>query len=174
MFYSKVLIVDIETSGLNPQEHSILSIGAVQLDENLSITQQKYWLVKPLSPYYYSQEALRINGFETFDFSQHEYAEHVIHKFHSIFGQQEAMPILCGWNVGFDQSFLKELYKIYKLQWPFDYHLLDLQSIARFRNDGMKTTLHSELKKHGKMLSHNALQDALDEAFLLQQYHSNN
>ena len=171
MFNNKFLVVDVETSGLDETIHSVLSIGACLLDTELNIINQQYWLVKPKNPYYYTEEALKINGFKkNEDFSRHEPISAVVQKFHSQFAQGSVIPIFAGWNPHFDARFTQDLYRITGLQWPFSYRYFDIQTLACFSSRGDKVTLHSELKKYNKKVSHNALQDCIDEAFLLNIY----
>lgn len=170
MFQRQILVFDFETSGLDETIHSPLSLGCYLMDKNLKMTDQKYYLIKPREPFHYTQEALNINGFKNSKFSAHVDGNKVVQHFHCNYGQKQDLPLLAGWNVHFDIKFLKGMYERANLAWPFGYRALDVQSIACWLNGGEQTSLHKELKRYNKHITHNALQDAEDTAFLLREY----
>lgn len=57
----KYLVIDTETGGMTP-DHAILTIAAVSLDENLSITNRKYNYILDHLDKLVEQDALNVNG----------------------------------------------------------------------------------------------------------------
>lgn len=153
------LAVDLETTGLDPSRNSIIEIGAVPLDAQLQrridaesfhtyvqpwpdaeITQQaiavnkQYWVNKPESEEYKNARTYRA----AWDLFLGYVYKH--------YGQDARFVVLVGWNVSFDEGFLKRLcvwsnmnerVVIYdddlkKFKWPFHWHKIDLLSICRY------------------------------------------
>ncbi len=125
----KVIVVDLEMSGLTPGTHGILSIGAVRLT-----TDDEYYSELRLEPMQtFNPKALEINGFseqECFDQSKLGQKEGVkcfydwVEKQRKDFGGD--LAILAGHNVHCDMNFLKSV----KDSWPFKYRILDAHGFA--------------------------------------------
>lgn len=125
-----MLVVDIETSGINPIKNSILSIGAVNF-------------IKPEETFYdecyafdgaeITDEALSINGFtkeQATDKNKQSEAE-LVSKFNLWIKEQENDEIIiAGQNISFDYGFLKEAYKRAGMSFEISKRTVDLHSVA--------------------------------------------
>lgn len=135
---AKLLIIDTETGGLDPERHSIIQLGAVvwedgQLGESIEllICEMKLSL---------SDSAMAINRIPV----EKIYAEglmcvQAVEKFHEFLNRNfpEDQPIiLAGHNVGFDISFMKRLYKkahtFDLFEKTYSHRSLDTAGIVRF------------------------------------------
>jgi DNA polymerase III epsilon subunit-like protein len=133
-FPKDLLVLDLETTGRDPELHSTIEIGAVLLDKN-TLEEIRAWsaLIK-------QQEG---NSFEPRSMAQHGRSFHqidnrgldpkeAVQQFFDVFG---ADYILTGWNIGFDVEFFRELLRRTGFSDRFhliDYHRLDIWSIAQF------------------------------------------
>lgn len=121
-----MIIVDIETTGIDPKKHSIVSIGAVDLDNPENYF---YGECKPRENALIDEVAIKINGFnqERINNIQKTCKELLIEFL------EWSKPIknktIGGYNVHFDYNFLVEHLKLYNLDVPFMYRLVDLHSI---------------------------------------------
>lgn len=171
MFARKILVLDMEMTGLKVHIHSALSLGICLLDETLEIIDSEYFLIQPKVPLIYTKRALSINKFKKDELSNHPPISQVVQQFHARFVQKyEQVPLLAGWNVNHDIDFLKDLYDLGNIVYPFSHRVLDVQSVSCFLNQGEDVTFHKELLKYGREVTHNALNDAQDTVFLLKEY----
>lgn len=124
-----MIAVDVETSGINPEYNSILSIGAVDManPENTFYGECRAWEGAIVEP-----QALRINGFTeegVSDPSKMTEAE-LVDKFADWSKATERNPIMCGMNVSFDRDFIKAACQRAKFRSPYGYRTLDVHSVA--------------------------------------------
>lgn len=122
------IVVDVETSGLIPGKHQIVSIGAV-----CSKTNETFYGECRIYEYdEYSQSALDINGFtiEQINDTSKMTPYQLYQKF--IKWCNGRSNLLAGHNIGsFDIQFLKTLCNRTKSKkWPFKYQYLDTHSLA--------------------------------------------
>lgn len=124
MPFGNLAIVDAETSGLNPQIHGLLSLGAVDYNtgdefyEECALSSNKM----------YTDEALSINGFKSDKIKQGQSSVELILKFET-WRKARDIEILGGENPGFDIGFLKAAYATAGLDWPFHHRSVDIHSI---------------------------------------------
>jgi DNA polymerase III epsilon subunit-like protein len=124
----KIIVVDVETSGVDTSKHGLLSIGAVKL-------------TKPEASFYtecqldldreYDEGALKINGFTPEDcHNQNRITELQavtdFYKWAEKFRVGGETLIFAGQNPDFDAGFLRRK----KNSWPFRRRYLDLHSVA--------------------------------------------
>lgn len=134
---SKYLALDLETSGLDPATSDILELAAVPLDERLEPVGKGFeMLVRPAREV--STKACEINGHwwaieqKGEEWENAHQPVHAWEWFHGWLTKQFHKPewiVLVGWNVGFDQRHLRELYDRVAecgTKWPFHYHIVDL------------------------------------------------
>jgi DNA polymerase-3 subunit epsilon len=181
MINAKIVIIDVETGGLNPVEHSILSLGAVILNEGEIV--DKFLATVKEPEVSVTDSALKVNGFtkEKIEKEGHEPSK-VIMEFESFLLRNdfsEDKIVLAGHNVGFDVSFLKRLYGFTssKFEKRFSHRCLDTQTGALLlkyagRISTEATSLDALCSAFGirgraKGSAHNALQDAELTAELL-------
>lgn len=136
-----MIIIDIETTGLNYWENGILSIGALCFDNP---EKQFYGECKLDEDDVITEEALKINGFsiEEIKSEKKQTQKELIKGFFEWLEKQD-IRILAGHNVGFfDLNFIKTKAKKYNLNIKTRYRSLDLCSVAQ--------TIY--FKIHGKFL----------------------
>ncbi len=122
-----MIIVDVETTGLNPLKNSIVSIGAVDFENpaNFFYEECRIWKGAQIS-----EEALHINGFTRAQVQdpRRKSLEDLMKAFLA-WATNASDPTLAGANVYFDLSFLKVSAQRYTLEWIFSYRTIELQSL---------------------------------------------
>jgi len=181
MINAKLLVVDVETGGLDPSEHSILSLGAVVLDEGEVVDKFLATIKEP--NFLATEPALKINGFtkERIEKEGHN-PEEVVLEFESFILRNDFDDdkiVLAGHNVNFDIGFIKRLYSFTKQSYEsrFSHRVLDTQTAALLlKYAGRITTEATSLdalcacfgiKGRKKGTPHTALEDAELTAELL-------
>lgn len=166
-----MIAVDVETSGIDPRTHSILSIGAVDManPDNRFYGECNVWPGAAIE-----QEALDVNGFTREQIaaqplSECELTKNFIEWVKGIEGQ-EAKPIMCGQNVGFDRDFVRYASERCGNKSPFNYRVVDIHSVAWFyiSMNGVKPPMNLSLNRIMEMTGagrepdpHNALTGAM-------------
>ncbi len=125
-----MIIVDMESSGLDPLTHSLLSIGAVNFS-NPSETfygECRVWNGAHIDP-----AALAINGFSTAEATdpQKQGDKELIASFLD-WAQRFEERTIAGQNPSADRDFLRAAAHRYHFNWPFACRTIDLHSIAYF------------------------------------------
>jgi len=150
-----IISLDIETTGLDPNRHQILSIGACTLDGGIQFYREVIHEEVTLT-----MGAMRVNKLVPWEFqkgdSWHNIQRDLIETFKIVDGDK-----LLGWNVGsFDRIFLK---KIWEGLFPFHYRSVDLNSICEFLGKDAKGFKKLGMDKLGHigLNLHHALYDAL-------------
>lgn len=128
MLSKDILVIDVETTGINPSVDTIVQLAALILDkDNLEICHEFSSFIRPESSI--SENAKATHGLDENALRNAENSCDVLLKF-----QNFAPPtvLLAGHNVSFDVNFLKKAYTRCNLSFPFDYHTIDIWSIAFF------------------------------------------
>lgn len=128
-----MISLDLETSGLIPNRHQILSIGAVHAESNREFYAECYLLPNRD----FQDKALEINGItedQLNDVTKPSLYE-IVRQFY--LWVETTVPknerLLLGQNIGqFDVQHLKPEYEYLGLPWQFGYHYCDLNSIGVF------------------------------------------
>lgn len=123
-----MIALDVESTGTNPEEHSMLAIGAVDMDNpaNQFYDECRIWDGARIE-----DAALAINGFtedEAKDPSKKTEAELVAAFFAWADGVGERT--LAAQNVSFDHGFLMAAAKRAGIEFPFAKRTIDLHSVA--------------------------------------------
>lgn len=124
-----MLVVDVEASGTNPQKHSMVSIGALDLahPENRFYGECRIW-----DGAHVMDEALAVCGFsreEITDPSKPTESE-LVHEF-LLWSDKLEERTLAGQNVSFDRDFLKYASeRAGHTDWPFAYRTIDTHTLA--------------------------------------------
>ena len=111
----EILIIDTETSGVNPQVHSILSLGVTPLvgefEEHFFISEPEV-IADPRS--------MAIHGISLDWLSENgESPALVCERFERAVNHQgTSSVILAGHNIAFDIAFMKRLYRVANRAWP--------------------------------------------------------
>lgn len=164
---ARIVSVDVETSGPNPADYDMLSIGACTLIE----PRQKFYIeLKPVSMRF-TDEALRVHGLDLGELQRKgEKPADALEKLRSWLAEAipfASQPLFLGFNAPFDWMFVNDYFIHYLGENPFGHSALDIKSFymgaARvpWSSTSMKNLSLIELK-------HNALQDACDQANLFE------
>jgi DNA polymerase III epsilon subunit family exonuclease len=128
MLARPLLLIDVETTGLNPAVDCIVQISACVLSrKDLSVEKVFTSLVHPTTPV--SDRARAVHGLTDAQLRDAPALKDVLEEFDAFVPQN---IILAGHNVSFDVSFLRAAYVSVGKAYDFDYHLLDVWSIAFF------------------------------------------
>lgn len=171
-----MIVIDIESSGMDPQKSSLLSVGAVDLDNPEN---RFYEECRVFEGAHIEDEALKVNGFtkEQATDSQKQTDGEVVEKF-LVWLKTCKEWTLAGQNTSFDRDFMMHTAHRYHINWPLAHRTIDLHSIAYahmigrgfaipLKNNHSALNLDAILKYTGinfERKQHNALEDALLEA----------
>ena len=111
----KVLVIDTETSGLDPLVHSVLSIGITPLIGDL---EEEYFVFE--SEIISDARSMAIHGIDLNWLSTHGQSPlSVCERFeHALSLLETDSILLAGHNISFDISFMKRLYRVANRPWP--------------------------------------------------------
>lgn len=137
---NRLLFLDTETGGLDPQKHSLLSIGIVVWEEDVgALFSDEYYIHS--DPYIVTKSAARINHF---DESSHQVRaikpnvviEKILEIKKQYFNNYTAIP-LAGHNIVFDVQFVKQLFLSCGRSYEktFSHRLVDTYSIIKYLAD---------------------------------------
>lgn len=129
----KVLFIDTETGGLDPLEHSLLSIGLVVWQEGEIIDQEEIFILDQIIKF--TPQSLKINKMNFKEFInkaiEPSLAIKQIHKFCSRNFEDNIPITLGGHNVNFDIGFLKKLLEK-DYQKLFSHRSIDTSAILKY------------------------------------------
>lgn len=132
---SKILWIDTETGGLDPQNHSLLSVAFVVTDENMEVTDSYEWFIKHKT-YSVTAGALAINGISILEHDRNaQEQKEVISEMKEFLKKHfnDDKPHIGGHNVKFDLDFMNTfLYKNkeYMYKW-FSHRTVDTCVLLR-------------------------------------------
>lgn len=171
-----MIVVDLETTGLDSSENSIASIGAVDFTRPSRVF---YKECKIPDDSKISKEALEVTGFtiESLRDEKKPSVESIVRDFRD-WCNSANVRILAGENPWLDASFLRVAFNQYKIHWPFGHRLVDLHSISYAHHLQFGLPIPSNDNSNGFSLdqtleylglkprnsSHNSLNDAKLEA----------
>ncbi|MBI4059409.1 3'-5' exonuclease [Candidatus Microgenomates bacterium] len=122
-----LLFIDLEMSGLNPLIHEILEVGVLVVDgKTLGIKAEYEAKVKPEHIETADPLALRINGYKTENWKDAKPLKKILEDLNKL--APEGMIV--GFNVVFDSMFLDLGFRKFNIKPNFDYHILDVLSLA--------------------------------------------
>lgn len=176
--HKKVLFLDTETGGLNPNDTSLLSIGLVAWNSG-EIVDNKEILIKH-NIFKLTPQAITTNKINMVDFLQHAVspqiaADELVAFINNNFKDDMGKVVLGGHNTNFDINFLKKFLSSHKLKFEsfFSHRFIDTASILKFlyyagqlpedisSSDGAFQYFKIEVEKR-----HSALGDAIATAKL--------
>lgn len=166
-----IIVVDVETTGLNPDTHGIISIGAVVYDDP---TKTFYEECRVRDDVTVDPKALAINGFTEMElrdenkFSEARMVKHFADWWKSVDAQDN---IIAGHNVHFDWGFLNTAFVRHNIALLINKRLFDLHSLCLadlLRRGKLAREIHSDFIMEYVGLPtepkpHNALNGALWE-----------
>lgn len=181
---SKLMVVDTETGGLDSNKHSILSFGAVVLDDSVVVDSMHIFIKEPRITA--DPEALLINKIDLKwlrknGLDPYSAAIEIIKFAGRHFGTRQA--ILAGQNIAFDVGFMKRLFKLafhqdWHIVWEkqFNHRTHDTMHVLRFLGDagalpftsgGLDDAVRFLNINTSEYTPHNALDDATVTAKVL-------
>jgi len=165
---SDILIIDVETTGVDPAKHACIELGALLLDHDLNPLTEYSTCIAPWEGAEIQPEAMAVNGISMAELERAPSVVQAVEQFDCIFQPTIRRLFLCGWNVWFDQGFLKELYRRAGRPWPFRSRMLDMQSIVTFHSGIVPQSQAETVKRFlCEEQSHRALGDVQQVARLL-------
>jgi DNA polymerase III epsilon subunit-like protein len=123
-----MIIIDVETTGVDEVKHSILSVGAVDMNNP---SNQFYEECRAFEGAHIMDEALEVNGFtmeQTLDSSKQTDEELVKHFI--AWAMKTKEHTFAGQNPSFDRDFLHRAADRYHLEWPFAFRTIDMHSVC--------------------------------------------
>ncbi|MDB5225390.1 MAG: hypothetical protein JWL87_342 [Candidatus Adlerbacteria bacterium] len=124
-----MIAIDVEASGIGPDTHSIVSVGAIDMDQP---SRQFYEECRVWEGAHINDEALAVNGFskeEITDPGKQSEAD-LAHKF-AAWAEASADRTLAGQNVSFDRDILEAAARrAGHTEWPFAHRTIDVHSLA--------------------------------------------
>ena len=171
-----MIIVDVESSGVDAQKDSLVSVGAIDFDnpKNRFYEECRIW-----DGAHVEDEALAVTGMtlEQITDPKKQTDREVVEKFLK-WVETCGEHTLAGQNPSFDRDFLMHTAYRYHINWPLAHRTIDLHSIAYYHiikrgipipleHKHSKVNLTSIIKYVGIDMergAHNALEDTLLEA----------
>lgn len=123
-----MIIVDMEASGLNPQKHSVLSVGAIDFDHP---EEQFYSECRVWDGAHIDDAALAVNGFtreEILDKSKE--GEDILIRAYLDWIKNREVYTTGGQNPSIDRDFLRASAERAHIDWPMSYRTIDLHSVC--------------------------------------------
>lgn len=171
-----MLILDVETTGVDPKKHSIVSIGALEFEKT---EREFYGECRMWNGAEISEEALGVNGFTREQIVETNIKSHdeLLQKFSGWLTDCSDV-VIAGENPWFDRDFLNESFARAGLLSPFGKRCVDLHSVCCAHKMNRRLSLLLKDKKSilntdsileyvglpRRTGSHNALEDAKLEA----------
>lgn len=121
-----IIITDFETTGLDPQRHEIIDIGAIKVTHSLDVLDTLSLRVIPLHIENAEPRALEINGYNPEDWMYAALPPDAAAAFNGF----SKDGILCAWNITFEYDFLSALLSRLNVPTTMDYHRIDIPSLA--------------------------------------------
>ena len=122
---SRLITIDTETGGLDPERHALLSVAAVDSKDGEAFV----GLIRPHADWITEPEALAKNGFTLEFLQKNGRPERDVLQDLALWLAQRRFSILAGCNVAFDRDFLKAAFARYGMTWPM-HKSIDLQAAA--------------------------------------------
>lgn len=123
-----MIVVDVETSGMTPVRHSLLSLGAVDF---LNPERQFYEECRIFEGAHIDKESLKINGFSNEEITdpKKQTDGELIQGFLR-WASEAKEKTIAGQNPSFDRDFLAATAHRYHLDWKFAHRTVDLHSVC--------------------------------------------
>lgn len=124
-FKKDLLLIDLESTGLDVDKHEIIQIAAVLLDRK-TLKEKKFFnsYIKPTKWQTRDLESMKVNGLTWEVLKNGAIMKEVLKNFSKFCDPKKV--ILSSYVSFADKNFLLHAYKKHKVQWKFDYHVFDL------------------------------------------------
>jgi DNA polymerase III epsilon subunit-like protein len=127
-----MIIVDVETSGLDENKNSILSVGAIEWGNPGN---EFYMECKPWEGAEVHDKALEVNGFTRDYLDDLTFTPGEICLTFGNWARDIEDHTFTGYNIHFDYKFLQAQFKRSNIKWPFGFRWVDAHSIAYWSLD---------------------------------------
>jgi ribonuclease T len=159
--------VDVETSGPNPRDYAMLSIGACVVDR----PEHSFYIELVPSTTNALPEALAVSGLDLDELARTGVEPGAaLAQFEEWLGALAGPPIFVAFNAAFDWMFVEDYFRRFLGRNPFGHAALDIKAYSMGLADSTwaQTSMRflSPLYLDGRQLEHNALSDARDQAKL--------
>lgn len=122
-----LLFIDLETTGLDPTKHEIIEVAALLVDgKTLQIKKEYETKVQPEHIETADKRALQIVGYSPPAWEKAKPLKTVLLDLNKL----APGGMIIGHNITFDWTILELAYRRFEIPWAFDYHRLDVLSIA--------------------------------------------
>ncbi len=123
-----MIIVDVETTGIDEIKHAILSVGALDFDNPEN---QFYEECRAFDEAHIDDDGLAINGFTREQVSdQSKQTDEDLLKHFIAWTNGVKEQTFAGQNPSFDRDFLHRAADRYHLEWPFAFRTVDQHSVC--------------------------------------------
>ena len=123
----KLLFIDLETTGLDFNRHEIIEVGCLLVDgKSLKVIDEYHARVKPEHIETADKEGLKVSGYSKRKWKDALPLKEVLKEVVKF----APKAMVAGWKVDFDWWFLDTNLKKLGVKHQFDYHLVDVISIA--------------------------------------------
>src|SRR3990167_4775619 len=134
--------IDLEMTGLNPEKHEIIEVGAVITTPRLRVLEEFDFKVKPLYIENADRVSLKVSNYNEDDWAGAQPLPEVL----KILNEKAKGCIMVGHNVAFDSLFLETAFARAGIINAMHYHKLDTVSIAWAKLHGKKNVEHFSLR----------------------------
>ncbi|WP_298859820.1 exonuclease domain-containing protein [uncultured Gimesia sp.] len=154
-----VIMIDVESDGPIPGDYSMISFGAVIVDNELNKT--FYGKLKPISEKWIP-DALKVSGFSREEILEFDDPEKVMQEFRDwIKNNSKSRPLFFSDNNGFDWQFINWYFIHFINENPFGFSSTNLGSLYKgMESDMFKNFKHLRTTRH----THNPVDDAMGNA----------
>lgn len=124
MFKHDLLLIDIESTGVDTSKHELIELGAILLDKKTLKEKRSFEsFVKPTRWKDRDPEAMAVNQISYEQLKNAASLKTVITKFEKTFGNKVT---LANYGTILDTAILRKSYKQIGSLYPFDYHVFDM------------------------------------------------
>jgi DNA polymerase III epsilon subunit-like protein len=174
---TKYIAIDIETTDADHRLGDVIQIGAVVVNEDLSMGSTFSTYLKPESSFR-NPEAMAVNKITEETLESAPTSDRALANFETFCKFQAGdRPMLAAWGTYFDVTFLREFYHHIGRKWPFSYRCLDLKTIAIWEASKRGESAEGGVSKHLELLGlefegeqHDALADIKNTMRIVQAY----
>jgi DNA polymerase III epsilon subunit-like protein len=151
-FHKDILLIDLESTGLDVAKHEIIQIGAILLDKK-TLKEKKvfYTFVKPTKWKQRDPEAMAVNNITAEQLKLAPSLKQVITEFGKLFDPKQV--ILAHYGGPLDMDMMRAAYKKLGKRWEFDHHFFNLWGLF-FSFVALKGKIFDKKKFAGFSLDH--------------------
>lgn len=169
-----IIVMDFETTGIDPTKHEIIEIGAVMVDHQLQYMGGFDAKIYPTHLETAQAQALEINGYNEEAWRYAQSLPTVLREFTKFADD----GIFCAWNITFEYRFLFAAIQQLGIINPYIErrysHHIDIPSIAWFHYEGQAATFDYENVTHElgiakEPLPHRAYAGAVQDLLILRE-----